>query len=73
MNLNYENFKALHFTNLRDMILKDTTPLHLHNPKNIKRKDGCVVVSEHETKEYKVVFKKRWLLDKFDFLLYGHV
>jgi hypothetical protein len=36
--------------------------------KKIKRKHG--VVSEHETKEFKVVFKKRRNMD-FDSLPYG--
>jgi len=31
-----------------------------------------MVVSEPETKEYKVVFKKRRLMDKFDSLPYGY-
>ena len=53
------------------MILEDDTPLHVLNPKKIKRKHCCVVVSETETKEYKVVFKKRWLMDTFDYLQYG--
>jgi len=38
--------------------------------KNIKRKQ-VGVVSETETKEYKVVFKKRRLMDSFDSLPYG--
>jgi len=53
------------------MILKDTTPVHVYNPKKIKRKHGGVV-SEPETKEYKVVFKKRRLMDNFDSLPYGY-
>jgi len=69
-NLNYENSKVVNFTTLRDMILKDTTPVHIHNPKKIKRKHGGVV-SEPKTKEYKVVFKKRRLMDNFDSLPYG--
>ena len=47
------------------MILEDDTPLHVHNPKKIKRKHCGVVFSEPETKEYKVVFKKRRLMDNF--------
>ena len=53
------------------MILEDDTPLHVHNPKKIKRKHCGVVVSEQETKEYKVVFKKRRLVANFDFLPYS--
>jgi hypothetical protein len=53
------------------MILEDATALHVHNPKKIKRKHGGVVVSEAETKEYKVFFKKRRLMDKHDSLPYG--
>ena len=70
ITLNYENSKVVNFTTLRDMILKATYPVHVHNPKKIKRKHGGVV-SEHETKEYKVVFKKRRLMDNFDSLPYG--
>jgi len=33
INLNYENSKVVKFTTLRDMILKDTAPVHVHNPK----------------------------------------
>jgi hypothetical protein len=50
------------------MILYDTFPVHLHNPKKIKRKQGDVVISKNETKEYKFVFKKRWFMDNFDYL-----
>ena len=31
--------------------MEDDTPLHVYNPKKIKRKNGSVVVSEPETKE----------------------
>jgi hypothetical protein len=72
ITLNYENSKVVNFTALRHMILEDDTPLHVHNPKKIKRKHGGVVVSEAETKEYKVVFKKRRLMDNFDSLPYGY-
>ena len=44
--------------------------LHVHNPKN-KRKNGGVVVSEHETKEHKMVIKKRRLMT-FDSFPYGY-
>ena len=63
---------VVNFTSLRNMILEDNTPLHVYNPKKIKRKHCGVVVSEPETKEYKVVFKKRRLMDNFDSLPYGH-
>jgi hypothetical protein len=53
------------------MILEDNTPLHVHNPKKVKRKYG-VVVSEPESKEYKVVFKKRRLTNNFDSFPYGN-
>jgi len=68
ITLNYENSKFVNFTTLRDMILYDTVPVHLHNPKKIKRKQGDVVISKNETKEYKFVFKKRWFMDNFDYL-----
>jgi hypothetical protein len=60
--LNYDNSGVVNFTSLRNMILEDT-PLHVHNPRKIKRKYGGVVVSDPERKEYKVVFKKRWLME----------
>jgi len=69
ITLNCENSKVVNFTTLSNMILKDTAPVHVHNPKKIKRKHGGVV-SEHETKEFKVVFKKRRNMD-FDSLPYG--
>jgi len=47
------------------MILQNAPPVHVHNPRKIKRKHGGVVVSEPETKQYKVVFKKRRLMDNF--------
>ena len=70
--LNYENSTVVNFTNLRYMVLKNTTPVHVHDPKKIKRKHGGVVVSEPETKEYNVVFKKRRFMDNFDSLPYLH-
>ena len=72
ITLNFNNSKVVNFTSLRNMILEDDTPLHVHNPKKIKRKYCGVVVSKPETKEYKVVFKKRRLMDNFDSLPYGH-
>jgi len=69
--LNYENSKVVNFTTLRDVVLKDTAPMHVHYPKKIKRKHVGFVISEPETKEYKFVFKKRRLMDNFDFLTYG--
>jgi hypothetical protein len=65
INLNYENSKVINFTALRTMILEDDMPLHLHKAKKIKRKHIGVFVSEPETKEYKVVFKKRRLTNNF--------
>jgi len=61
ITLNYNNSEFVNFTSLRNMILEDETPFHVHNPKKVKRKHGGVVVFEPETKEYKVVFKKRQL------------
>jgi phenylacetate-coenzyme A ligase PaaK-like adenylate-forming protein len=71
MTLNYENSNVMNFTSLRRMILEDDSPIHEHNPEKVKLKHG-VVVSEPETKEYKVVFKKRWLMTNFDFFPYGY-
>ena len=51
------------------MILKDAPTVYVHNPKKIK---VGVVVSEPETKEYKVVFKKRRHMDDFDFVPDGY-
>jgi len=70
--LNYENSKVVDFTSLKNMILEDAPPVHVHNAKRIKRKHGGIVVSEQETKEYKVVFKKRRLIDNFNSLPYGY-
>ena len=72
ITLNYENSKVVNFTSLRNMILENADPVHVHNPKKIKRKHGGMVVSEPESKEYKVVFKKRRLTDNFDSLPYGY-
>jgi len=72
ITLNYENSKILNFTSLRNMILEDDTPLHVHNPRKTKRKHSGVVVCEPEKKENKVVFKKRRLMDDFDSFPYGH-
>ena len=68
--MNYENSKVVNFTTLRDVVLKDTAPMHVHYPKKIKRKHVGFVISEPETKEYKVVFKKRRLMYIFDSLPY---
>ena len=72
ITLNYENSRVVNFTSIRNMILNDNTPLHVHNPLKIKRKHGGVVVSEPETKEYKLVFKKRRLMSDFNSLPYGY-
>jgi len=72
ITLNYENSKVVNFTSLRDMILEDAPPVHVHVSKKIKMKHGGIVVSEPETKEYKVVFKKRRFMDNFDSLPYRY-
>jgi len=72
ITLNYNNSVVVNFTSLRNIILEDHTPLHVHNPKKIKRKHCGVFVSEPETNEYKFVSKKRRLMDNFDSLPYGH-
>jgi len=72
IDLNYGNSKVVNFTTLRDMMLENTPPVHVHNPRKIKRKHVGIVLSEPETKQYKVVFKKRQLMDIFDSLPYGY-
>jgi hypothetical protein len=71
ITFNYENSKVINFTSLSHMILGDT-PLHVNNSKKIKRKDGGVVVSEPESKEYKVLFKKRRRTHNFVSFPYGY-
>jgi hypothetical protein len=66
MTLNYENSKVVNFTVVRNMILEDAPPVHIYNPRKIKRNHCRVVVSEPETNEYNVDFKKRRLMEKFD-------
>jgi hypothetical protein len=70
--LNYENSKVVNFDTLKTMIHENAPLVHVHNPKKIKRKPGYIVVTQQESKEYKVVFKKRWLIDNFDSLSYGY-
>ena len=52
INLNYENSKFVNHIALSRMILEDNTPLHVHSPKNIKRKYGGGVLSEPERKGF---------------------
>ena len=61
IKLNYENSNVVNFAALRNMILEYVAPVHVHNPKKIKRKQGSVVVSEQETKEYKIVLRSAGL------------
>ena len=51
ITFNYENSKVVNFTALKNMILENAAPVHVHNPKKMKRKQGGVIVSEPETKE----------------------
>ena len=60
ITLNYENSKVVTYTTVSNMILKDAAPVHVHNPKEIKRKQ-VGVVSELETKEYKFVLRSAGL------------
>ena len=55
-----------------NMILEDDTPLHVNNPRKIRRKHGGVVVSEPDKKENKFVFKKRRLMEDVDSFPYGY-
>jgi hypothetical protein len=52
-------------TTLAYIILQNAPLVHVQNPRKIKRKHGGVVVSEQETKDYNVVFKKRQLMNNF--------
>jgi len=72
ITLNYKNSKVQNLTILRGMILENTTPVQVCNPRMIKRKHGGVAVSEPETKENNIAFKKRRLMDNFDSILYGY-
>ena len=72
ITLNYENSIAVNFTSLKNRILEDDTPMHVHNPRNINRKHSCVFVSEPEKKEYNIVFKKRRIMDDFNSFPYGY-
>ena len=72
ITLRFENSKAVHFTIFRDMILENAPPVHVHNPRKIKRQNSRVMVSEPERKVYKVVLKKRRLMGKCDFFPYGY-
>jgi hypothetical protein len=71
ITLNYNTSKVVNFDSLRKMVKEDPTPVHVRNPKKIKRKHGGEVVSAPESKVYKVVFKKRRLIDGFDSLPCG--
>jgi hypothetical protein len=71
INLNYDSSKVVNFNTLRSMILQNSEPVHVHKPKKIKRKHGYIV-TEPESKEYKVVFKKRRLIGDFDSVPYGY-
>ena len=48
ITLNYANSKVVNFATLRDMILENLAPMHVHIPLNIKRKHGGLVVLEPE-------------------------
>ena len=72
ITLNCENSKFFNFKTLRDMILEITPPVHKNNPWKLKRKPCGEVVSVPEKKEYKVVLKKRRLMENFDTLPYGY-
>jgi len=61
IHLNYENSKDVNFTTLKDMILEDAPPMHVHNLRKI---NGNMVVWRFQSprhKKYKDVFKKRRL------------
>jgi hypothetical protein len=73
ITLNYNTSQVVNYTSLTKMILEDSTPLHVHNPKKFKRKHGGVVVSQPESKEYNVVFKKRRLMDDFNSFPNGYM
>jgi hypothetical protein len=61
ITLNYDSSKVVNFAALKSMITENSDPVHVHTPKKIKRKHGCVVVSAPERKEDKVVFKNAGL------------
>jgi hypothetical protein len=72
ITLNYNNSKVVNFASLKNMVVEDPTPVHVHNSKKIIRKHGGHVFSAAETKEYKIVYTKRRLIDGFDSVTYGH-
>ena len=70
ITLNYDNLNFVNYNSLKNTILEDNTPLHVHNPRKIKRRHGGIVLSEPEKKEYKFLFKKRRLMNDFDSFTY---
>jgi hypothetical protein len=72
ITLNYDTSKVVNFDTLKTTIHENAPPVHVHNPKKIKRKHVCDVVTDPKSKEYKVFFKKRRLIDNFDSLPYGY-
>jgi hypothetical protein len=50
------------------MFLENGPPVHVNNSRKIKRKHGGVMFSELKKEEYRIVFKKHQLMDKFDSL-----
>ena len=48
ITVNYNNLEVVNFTSLRNMILIDDTPTHVHNPKKMKKNNGGIDVSEPE-------------------------
>lgn len=61
ITLNYETSKVVNFADFRKMILEDNKRLHVHNPRNINRKHGDVVVSEPEKMSTKLSLRRACL------------
>ena len=61
INLNYENSKVVNYTTFRNMILKDAAPVHVHNPKKIKRKQSVSLCPNQRQRSKKSFLKSAGL------------
>jgi G:T-mismatch repair DNA endonuclease (very short patch repair protein) len=74
ITLNYRTSEIVNFAALEQMILHNTSPKRVNNPRKIMRTKTHDIVSRPQSKIYRTVYTKRRIVtDTFNTLPYGHI
>jgi G:T-mismatch repair DNA endonuclease (very short patch repair protein) len=74
ITLNFRNSEIVNFATLERMILNNSSPVAVNNPRKIVRTKTHDIVSRPQSKIYRTVYtKRRRIVNTFNTLPYGHL